>query len=522
MNKFRIFIVFILLLSSYVYGQERPYWVVFGNKSGSTFNPLDYFDSKAIVRRVANNLSLADSTDFPLNETYVKRVSSAVLDTLGQSRWFNALAVMANSEQIGELRKFPFVKIIVPIYSQAQICEENEEVFLNPEQKNLLKMQLERMQGEVFWNNRINGKGKRIAVLDGGFPNVDVHEAFEKMREEERIIKAWDFVKKNDFVYAYSSHGTSVLSNIAGIADEQPMGLATQAEFLLARTEVNTEPFREEVYWMQAMEWADKNGADIISSSLGYTYHRYFPSDMDGQQSLVSKAAVIAARKGILVVTAMGNDGDSSWKTLGAPADADSVLSVGGINPDTDVHIGFSSFGPTADKRRKPNVVAYGKALVAGKIGYSIAHGTSFSTPLVAGFAACAWQCRPNLTAMQILGEIEKSGHLYPYFDYAHGYGVPQAGYFVSGADSVKVKPGFVLFTENNQLKVMLSDTCIPANSFGPDLMYYHIENGDGFVEKYEVLQVFSKVPLEFNCKKFATGQKLVIYYRGYCHSYTF
>ncbi len=522
MNKFGIIFVFVLFLSVIVEAQERPYWVVFKDKSGCSFHPLDYFDSKAIVRRLANNLSLIDSVDFPLNESYIEKVSAMVLDTLGQSRWLNSLAVLANPGQIEKVRQLYFVKAIVPICSHAQVCEMDEVDILSQEQKSLLKMQLERMQGEVFWNNQINGKGKRIAVLDGGFPNVDVHEAFEKIREDDRIIKTWDFVKKSDFVYAYSSHGTSVLSNIAGIVDGKPMGLATQAEFLLARTEVNTEPFREEIYWMQAMEWADKNGADIISSSLGYTYHRYFPSDMDGQQSLVSKAAVIAARKGILVVTAMGNDGDNSWKTLGAPADADSVLSVGGIRPDTDIHIGFSSFGPTADKRRKPNVVAYGKALVAGKIGYNIAQGTSFSTPLVAGFAACAWQCRPQLTAMQILAEIEKSGHLYPYFDYAHGYGVPQAGYFVYGADSTNVKSGFKIITEDNQLKVLLSDTCLPNISFGSDLLYYHIENKNGFVEKYEVLQVFSKVPLEFNKMKFDKGQKLVVYYRGCCRSYTF
>ncbi len=153
---------------------------------------------------------------------------------------------------------------------------------------------------------------------------------------------------------------------------------------------------------------------------------------MNGKKSLVARAANMAASKGMLVVNAAGNDGETKWKHLGTPADADSVLSVGGISPESDYHFSFSSYGPTADKRLKPNVCAYGAVMESGKKGLTTTYGTSFASPLVAGFAACAWQTNRRLNNMELFKEIEKSADLYPYFDYAHGYGVPQAGYFIN------------------------------------------------------------------------------------------
>ena len=164
------------------------------------------------------------------------------------------------------------------------------------------------------------------------------------------------------------------------------------AEFLLARTEIDPEPFKEEVWWAQGAEWADKNGADIINSSLGYGKDRHWTRDMDGT-SYVAKAANKAVEKGILICNSAGNEGsDSRWMTIITPADAENVLCVGGINASLEYyqHISFSSYGPTADKRRKPDVVAFGHAKVANPSGgFTEADGTSFASPLTAGFCAC-------------------------------------------------------------------------------------------------------------------------------------
>lgn len=160
-----------------------------------------------------------------------------------------------------------------------------------------------------------------------------------------RIIATWDFVKNKEFVYDYSSHGTSVLTCIAGKIDDKKFGLAPGAEFLLARTEITREVFSEEENWLAAVEWADKNGADIIQRISCRIYlQKIFPKEMDGQTTLVTQYANLAASKGMLVINAAGNDGDKKWEVIGAPADADSVLSIGGIDPDKGYHIDFSSY----------------------------------------------------------------------------------------------------------------------------------------------------------------------------------
>ena len=429
-----------LVLSVFVLAMAQAqdyYWVFFRDKAGATFNPYEYFDAKAIERYRMNGVSLMDSTNFPLNGGDVSQVEGVCEEFVGQSRWLNAVGVDATPEQISAIAEMPFVTRVVPI-SQPMEYARHEAAAAKPD-TNLwsrgVTPQLRRMKGERFVAKGIDGTGIRIAVFDGGFPKVDVHPAFAHLRASGRIKATWNFPKKKADVYGWNKHGTMVLSCIAGKVGDTLLGLATGAEFLLARTEVNTEPAKEEVWWAMAVEWADKNGADIINSSLGYGKDRHYTKDMDGT-SIVAKAANLAARKGMLVCNAAGNEGADRWNTIITPADADSVLAVGGLDANLKKyqHIYFSSYGPTADGRMKPNVCNFGQTLcasVAKSANIESAFGTSFASPLTAGFAACAWQCRKGYTAMQMKAEIERSADLYPYFDYAFGYGVPQATYFV-------------------------------------------------------------------------------------------
>lgn len=440
---------------------QSEYWVFFTDKKGVKFDPYSYFDKKAIERRTNSGISLFDEKDFPLNQDYINQVASIVTDLDIQLRWFNVADVLATDDEIKSVEKLPFVKKIVkktPIDIELTNVDTKYAKDLFDSEETILQNQTERLGGKVFLENGIDGKGIRIAIFDGGFPNYDKHEAFEHIRNENRIIKTWDFTKKNANVSRGVSHGTSTFSCIAGKKADKNIGMATGAEFLLAITEVNSEPYKEEKWWLAAMEWADKNGADIISSSLGYVYQRYFPEEMDGHHSLVSEAARIAARKGMLVVNSAGNEATNKyWKTIITPADVDSVLSVGGIDPMTNYHINFSSFGPTSDGKMKPNVCAFGKVMAAEKNGFGTMEGTSFSCPLVSGFAACAWQTKRELNNMQIFSEIEKSADLYPYFDYAHGYGVPQASYFIPGeTDSLEVT--FEVVVNEDEITILAND----------------------------------------------------------------
>jgi hypothetical protein len=440
---------------------QSEYWVFFTDKKGVKFDPYSYFDKKAIERRNNLGISLYDEKDFPLNQHYINQVAEIVTEIDIQLRWFNVTDVRATDDEIKLVGKLPFVKKIIkkePFDIELAKFERSTVIDFFGDDEYILQNQTERLDGKIFVDNGIDGKGVRIAIFDGGFPNYDIHEAFEHIRNDNRIIKTWDFTKKNANVSRGSSHGTSTFSCVGGKKADKNIGLATGAEYMLAITEVNSEPYKEEKWWLAAMEWADKNGADIISSSLGYVNQRYFPEEMDGHHSLVSEAARIAVRKGMLVVNSAGNEAtNKNWKTIITPSDVDSVLTIGGIDPTTNYHINFSSFGPTRDGKMKPNVSAFGKVMAAEKNGFGTMEGTSFSCPLVSGFAACAWQTKRELNNMQLFSEIEKSADLYPYFDYAHGYGVPQASYFIPGeADSIVVT--FQMVENENHLTILAND----------------------------------------------------------------
>lgn len=522
---------------------QNCYWVFLTDKQGSTFDPYTYFDAKAIERYQQCGADLYDISNYPVTGSYRFQIDALAQEDMGQSRWLNAVAVIATPDQIASIEALPFVSKTVMLggdWQMTQRTSPDEESFHTPvdadnDGKPKLTDQLVRMQGECFRRHGMDGKGIRIAVLDAGFPHVNTHRAFDHLRKNNQIIKTWNFPEKKEDVYGWNSHGTMVLSCITGIINGQQLGLATGSEFLLARTEINSEPFKEEVWWMQAMEWADKNGANMISSSLGYGKERHYTYEMDGR-SYVAKAANMAAAKGILVLCSAGNEGDDRrWKTIVTPSDADSAICVGGIIDDLTVyrHIDFSSYGPSADGRLKPNVSAFGHAVVAlhsKDTNTTMAYGTSFSCPLTAGFAACAWQSRPGLTAMQMKEEIEKSADLYPYYDYAVGYGVPQASYFVH-KEKKAVEPTFRFIDKETYIAVEPLADYQPqavhnepgkASEMSKAAVFFRCEDATGKILQYNTLEL-AKFDPTYNVAFFKGGlykRTLTVHYLGYTASY--
>jgi len=522
-KKGLIFLIITLFVLGFtqINAQQNRYWVFFKDKQGSKFNPIAYFDQKAIERRIKSGIPLYDSTDFPLNETYIKKTKACVQNVNGHTRWFNAISVTASPKQIQNLQKLVFVTDIQAITFSAVPTSKPFDSTLTYSEKELLEIQTSRMQAKLFTSKGYTGKGIRIAIFDAGFPSVDKNPVFRHLIKNKQIIKTWDFARKKENVFVSDVHGTMVLSCIAGKINGKNIGMAPDAEFLLARTEVKAEPFSEEENWLRAAEWADKNGADIINSSLAYTYHRHMTFEMDGHTSLVAKAANMAANKGMLVVNAMGNDGAQDWKILATPADADSVISVGAINPYTNFHAAYSSYGPTSAFKTKPNVVAVGSVIAAGKSKLKKVKGTSFAAPLVAGFAACAWQSKKSLTNFQLFSLIEKSGHLYPYYDYAHGYGVPQASYFINNNASLHNKKQTFEFVEKgNQLivkvkKEFIKKKPVSANNY----LYYNLKNEAGFIEKYWLIDVYQQKAVVINLDDMAEYKEITVHYKAYTSS---
>ena len=504
------------LVSTVAMAQEKCYWVFFTDKNDTQFDPYSYFDAKAIERYRNCGADLYDISNYPLNDSYVGTVSAYSTEVFGASRWLNAVGIEATDDNAARIAQLPFVDRVQEIVSSGMMAATEPQEYLaagddDNEPKDVLTPQLKRFGGQQFIDRGIDGKGMRICVMDGGFPKVDTHPAFQHLRDNHQILKTYNFPNNKEDVYGWSTHGTMVLSCIAGINKEgKKLGLATGAEFLLARTEIDPEPFKEEVWWAQGAEWADKNGADIINSSLGYGKDRHWTRDMDGT-SYVAKAANKAVEKGILICNSAGNEGDDkNWMTIITPSDAENVLCVGGIEASLVNYrrISFSSFGPTADKRRKPDVVAFGHAKVANPSGgFTEVDGTSFSSPLTAGFCACAWQTRRDLTALQMKEEIQKSGDLYPYFDYAYGYGVPQAAYFTN-----TLKPAersFTLVQEKDGVRI-----AIPKKYDNQDV-FFSVEGADGVLIGYYKTSADTAGILLKN-RNFGEGKKLNVSYNGF------
>ena len=512
-----------LSLAAFAVQAQNTYWVFLADKSGSEFDPYTYFDAKALERYAQCGADLYDVSNYPVSAAYEQGVSALATEHVGSSRWMNAVGVVATPEQAAQIEALPYVLRVQMIASRATLASTltTEHSTLNTRHLSpdtTLTDQVLRMQGELFRQRGIDGKGMRIAVFDGGFPKVNTHEAFAHLRDAGRILKTWNFPNKKEDVYGWNGHGTMTLSCIAGRMNGKDLGLATGAEFLLARTEVEPEPFKEEIWWQMAVEWADKLGANIISSSLGYGKDRYYTKDMDGT-SYVAKAGNMAARKGILVCASAGNEGDDSkWKTIVTPSDADSVLCVGGIEHNLYHyrHIDFASYGPTADGRQKPNVCAFAYTWAAnphGKGGYKMVPGTSFSCPLVAGFAACAWQMNKGKTAMQMFDLIQRSADLYPYCDYAYGYGVPQASYFTH--PNRQTGPTF-RFERQSATRVSV----IPLRNDTVFRMFYKDVADDGMIVRYgqrDITEFTPGLSIDFN-----GGTRLVVNANGYTEEYVF
>ena len=511
----KLFIAIFALISSMAMAQDKCFWVFFTDKNDTQFDPYSYFDAKAIERYQKCGADLYDISNYPLNDSYVNTVGSYSTEVFGESRWLNAIGIETTDDNAALIAQLPFVARVQEIVSNgtvANVMTEFREI--EDDNKDILTDQVKRFGGQYFIDKGIDGKGLRICVMDGGFPKVNTHPAFQHLRDNHQIIKTYNFPNKKEDVYGWNTHGTMVLSCIAGINGKgQKMGLATGAEFLLARTEIEPEPFKEEVWWAQGAEWADKNGADIINSSLGYGKDRHWTKDMDGT-SYVAKAANKAVEKGILICNSAGNEGDDSrWMTIITPADAENVICVGGIDANLKEyrHISFSSYGPTADKRRKPDVVAFGEAQVANPSGgFTSAFGTSFASPLTAGFCACAWQTKRDLTALQMKAEIQKSCDLYPYYDYAFGYGVPQAAYFTG--DLNPTERSFNLVQEKDGVKIVVPKVIEDQDVF------INVEGADGVLLGYYKVHPDS-TGIKLSNKDFGQGKKLNVSYNGFYDS---
>jgi serine protease AprX len=288
------------------------------------------------------------------------------------------------------------------------------------------------LNGDYLHAAGYTGEGLTCAIIDAGFTNVDELSVFERLFDNGQILGTFDFVEGDADVFGHNAHGTHVFTIMGANEPGVYVGAAPDANYWLFRTEdAASETLLEEYNWLAAAEFADSVGVDLINSSLGYstfdnTSNNHSYADMDGNTTVISKAADMAASKGILVVVSAGNQGNKPWHYVTAPADADSVLSVGAVD-SLKQYVSFSSVGPSADGQIKPNIVGQGHntAYVGTDGNLKHGNGTSFSAPLIAGLATCLWQAYPEKNNMDIIGLIESSASQAQNPDNHLGYGIP-------------------------------------------------------------------------------------------------
>lgn len=440
MNKLLV-VLFITIGNFHLLAQDNRYVIFFTDKENSKYsidNPEAFLSARAIERRQDQNVDITID-DLPVNKQYVENLEALGVKVFFTSRWFNAALVEADSATIASAEQQSFVLKAEFVAPGVRLTGSGSKSGLSYQGKpyaqrnSITSEDQNKMLGVPDMHEQgYTGEGILIAVLDGGFDNVDNLPFFDHLYTDNSVVATYDFVENTKDVYRYADHGTKVLSTIASMAPGSLVGTAYDADFILCVTEDVMGEYRIEEYnWLFAAEFADSAGADIINTSLGYTTFNdasmnYIHEDLDGKKAVISRASAMAASKGILLVTSAGNEGNGSWGTISAPADADSILSVGAVDLDFQ-KASFSSPGPTADGRLKPEIAALGVGTTVGSSSgkFVQSNGTSFAAPLITGLAAGIWQAYPDLTNIELIEKIKNSGNHAKFPDNLTGYGVP-------------------------------------------------------------------------------------------------
>ena len=455
MKRIILLLLVSTVLSAISQAQFTRYIVRFKNKGGTPFtfsNPSAYLSQRAIDRRTRYGIAI-DSTDLPVTPAYINQVRSIPNVTLlNVSRWINGITIQtSDAAAITAINALPFVQSTSGIAARDGSGRINnnkfeEEIFALPPSTQretgttadyfnygtASYNEIHLHNGEFLHNIGLRGQGMQIAMLDNGFNNYTNLKSFDSMNANGQVLGTWDFVAREQNVSNDGSHGMNCLSTIAANIPGQFVGKAPKASFWLYQTEDNASEYPvEEFNWVCGAERSDSSGADVMSSSLGYfTFDNatlnYTYASMNGNTTISAKGADLAAKKGIMVFLAAGNEGGSAWHYIITPSDADSVVAVGAVTSLGAVG-GFSSFGPSSDGQVKPDMASVGvSALVqttANTVGTS--NGTSFACPNMAGLGTILWQGFPEYNNMKIIRALQQAGHKYTTPDDRVGYGIP-------------------------------------------------------------------------------------------------
>jgi len=490
-----LYIVFLFISLAAAQGQTSYYFYVqFSNKKNSSYslsNPAEFLSARSIARREAFGLT-CDSTDLPVNPSYLQQIRNLGIQVHNTSKWMNgATVLLTDSGLMSRVRMLPFVKFV-------EYTGKLEDAVLAPNRKvidnatfdyGIAATQINQLNGTALHNKGYRGKGIQIGVIDAGFTNVNTNSCFDSLRLQGRLLGTKDIVNPNSNIFAEDTHGAMVLATMTGNLPGQYLGTAPDASFWLIRTEYAATEYKVETdFWTSGIEFADSVGVDMVNSSLGYytfddSIMNFTYADMNGKVSRASRAATMASRKGMLVVVSAGNEGNKSWHYIGSPADADGVLTVGAVT-STGTPSTFSSFGPSSDGRVKPDVCAMGTASaivdVSGTPGYG--NGTSFASPIMAGMMACLLQryraLGTGLDITTLRNAVLESAGLFHNPTSQMGYGIP---------DFAKAEQNLLTFDSLG--RVEKSNFTVVYNPFSKVI---NLRFNDGIIPTGALLQLYS------------------------------
>jgi serine protease AprX len=478
--RFSIFILIFFSFSCLIYPQTLSpetisyrYLVYFKDKG--KFKPGEKLESgseayelaesslsdKALWRRskVLPEDEIVNYNDLPVNKEYVEAIKKLGPDINAVSKWFNAVSVTTTKKILDEIIKLDFVYKIEGVGFLEYAKDKIRRVSPAFNDSSINKNRIRYDYGESYWQNEqikvpilhycgITGWGVTVGMCDNGF-NWRKHQALRT----RKVLGEYDWIFKDDSVqfqslpnqfpgdeYDQDGHGTETFSTLGGFYEGKIIGPAFNSGFYLSKTEDDrTETPVEEDYWLEAAEWMEANGAEVISSSLIYKPYdppnnNYEYGDMDGKTTVIVRAAEFAVHLGVVVLNSMGNERQTKIPSVVSPADGDSVISVGAVDSAGRIAY-FSSNGPTPDGRIKPDVVALGISDYAAVTfsntqndsTYSYSSGTSFSCPLTAGVCSLILSAHPELTPMQVREALRMTASRRDKPDNVYGWGIVNA-----------------------------------------------------------------------------------------------
>lgn len=480
-----LFSLTLLLLQNKASSQSAKYLIQFTDKSGSPFSvgkPSQFLSSKSIERRSRQNISF-DETDLPINPAYLDSLRLAGnVNLLNISKWLNQVCITTDDPSaLRRIHSFLFVSDTRPLQRPvgslsggSNKSEKETEITNTPaltENFNGVHdfysygnatAQIHIHEGEYLHEKGFHGEGMLVAVLDAGFYHYLSLPAFDSARKNNQIADTHDFVTNDSNVDDDNPHGMYCLSIMASNIPGQLIGSSPKAYYYLYRTEdAASEKLIEEQNWVAAAERADSIGVDVISTSLGYsTFDNsafdHTRADMDGNTTIISRAADLAAKKGMIVIASAGNEGNKPWHFITAPADADSILAVGATDGQGMVG-NFSSYGPSADGQIKPDIASVGinTALSTSTGAIGAGNGTSFAAPNVAGLITCLWQAFPEFTNIEVMSAVRESSNHFNAPDDRTGYGIPNFRIAFEDLKTKRLLKNATVLLGNSYLKVL-------------------------------------------------------------------